>query len=65
MEPILSELDTDALAKLLIQLIEKCDAVYFAPLTDKTAHGCVDHADIARINRVTAELTSRYLLSGF
>lgn len=58
----LSGLDTDQLDKLLRQRIDFALAAYYAPLTNKNASGKVDPVLISEIHRLTAELTSRFLL---
>ncbi len=59
----IARLDTDALCKLLIKRLKRADKTYFAPLIGKD--GCIPIEDVSDINRLTAELTSRYLCSGF
>ena len=58
----LSGFDTDQLAKLIEQRIETALSQYYAPLTDKNASGKVNPVIISEIHRLTAELTSRFLL---
>lgn len=58
----LSGYDTEQLSKLLQQYLEAGLKQYYAPLTDKRASGQVSGVIIAGIQRVSAELTSRFLL---
>jgi uncharacterized protein YdiU (UPF0061 family) len=62
---ILDKVDTDKIVERIKVLLDCGTEQYFAPLTDKTANRKVDKEIIADIHILTAELTARWLLSGF
>jgi hypothetical protein len=64
-KPDLSGLDTDELNIDLRVLLRLCNRIYFEPLTNKLKSGDIPLENVALIHRLTAELTSRYLLTGF
>jgi hypothetical protein len=63
--PDFNHLNTDEIAKALITIVRYCDEIYFEPLVNKKANGEIPFEYIAVINKLTIELTNRYLLMGF